>query len=203
MIQNNCKIIGLTGGIASGKSTVSNILKDKGYKIIDADIIAREIIEINKPAYKDIINFFGDSIINKDKTINREELGNIVFSDSDSLKILNNITHPYIYKSMKEYIKKYCDKNILFLDIPLLFEEIDEIKKYSIGFDEIWLVYTDEDRQIKRLIKRDNFTRDEAKERIQTQMSMEEKINLSSKVIDNRKDILNLKENVERLLKDL
>src|SRR5699024_4215946 len=144
MIQNNCKIIGLTGGIASGKSTVSNILKDKGYKIIDADIIAREIIEINKPAYKDIINFFGDSIINKDKTINREELGNIVFSDSDSLKILNNITHPYIYKSMKEYIKKYCDKNILFLDIPLLFEEIDEIKKYSIGFDEIWLVYTDE-----------------------------------------------------------
>lgn len=203
MIQNNCKIIGLTGGIASGKSTVSNILRKKGYKIIDADIIAREIVEVGEPAYKEIVKFFSKSILNKDKTINREKLGNIVFSDKNLLTKLNNITHPYIYKSIKNYIKRYCSNNILFLDIALLFEEFDKIKEYNILFNEIWLVYVDKETQIKRLIKRNNHTKEEAKRRIETQMPMKEKLIKSTRIIDNREDILTLEKNIEELLKEL
>lgn len=203
MIQNNSKIIGLTGGIASGKSTVSNILKSKGYKIIDADIIAREVVEIGKPAYKEIVEYFGKTILNKDYTIDRKKLGSIVFTDNKLLKKLNNITHPYIFKHIKEYIDENSEENVIFLDIALLFEELDKIKKHNILLDEIWLVYIGKDTQIERLMKRNNYTMKEAKQRIEAQISMEEKYKKADRIIDNRRSILDLENNIEKMLKDL
>lgn len=204
MIQNKCKIIGLTGGIASGKSTVSHILRKKGYRIIDADIIAREVVQLGQPAYKEIVDFFGKSILNKDKTINRKKLGRLVFSDKQLLKKLNKISHPYIYKSIKDHIKKYSkDNKILFLDIALLIEELDKIKDHNILFDEIWLVYVDRETQLKRLIERNNYTIEEAKQRIESQMPLEEKLSQASRIIDNRQDKQGLEKDVEKLLKEL
>lgn len=203
MILSNCKIIGLTGGIATGKSTVSSILKDKGYIVIDADTIAREIVKVDKPAYGKIVEFFGESILNEDKTINRKQLGDIVFSDRDMLQALNHITHPYIFKDMKKALDKYGNNNILILDIPLLFEELKEINKYGILFDEIWLVYADEKTQIERLMKRDKFTKSQALNRIKAQMPIEDKVNQATRIIDNRGNIRKLEKNIERLLKDL
>lgn len=203
MILTNRKIIGLTGAIASGKSTVSSILKEKGYRVIDADIIAREIVEINKPAYKEIVNSFGASIVKKDKSINRQKLGEMVFSDGKSLQKLNEITHPHIFRTIKEDIERYSNENIIFLDIPLLFEEFNELRKHKIFFDEIWLVYIDEKTQIERLMKRNKFTFKQAKKRIQTQMPLEDKVNKSTRIIDNRGDTLELEKNIEILLKEL
>lgn len=203
MIHTNCKIIGLTGGIASGKSTVSKILKQKGYTVIDADIIAREIVKVNRPAYKEIIEYFGPSIRAKDKSINRQKLGEIVFSDKGLLQKLNDITHPYIFQAIKKDIKKYCNSDIIFLDIPLLIEEFRELKKHGIYFDEIWLVYVDEGTQLERLVKRNKFTIDEAKSRIHAQMPMKDKINQSTRIIDNTGSKRELKTSIESLLKDL
>src|SRR5690554_3279131 len=115
MIHTSCKIIGLTGGIASGKSTVSSMLVDKGFIVIDADKISREIVEIGRPAYNKLLEFFGPEILNEDKTINRRVLGSMVFSNEDLLKALNNITHPFIFRKIRKEIDKACkNNNIIF-----------------------------------------------------------------------------------------
>lgn len=204
MIHNKCKIIGLTGGIASGKSTASQILKDQGFQVIDADKIAREIVEINKPAYRKIIKAFGEDILKENKEINRKKLGQLVFSNPKLLKKLNKITHPFILREIKKQIDKKCERNkLIFVDIPLLFEIEKKIKKHNIIFDEIWLIYVDEYTQIKRLMKRNNFSKEEAKERIKSQLPMEIKKEKSTKIIDNRGHIETLRKNIKQLLKNL
>lgn len=203
MKLTNCKIIGLTGGIASGKSTLSLILKEKGYRIIDADLIARQVVEVNEPAYKEIVDIFGPSIIQKDKTIDRSKLGQIVFSNEELIKKLNDITHPYIFQRIKEDMEKYCEENIIFVDIPLLLEELDKINRHNIFFDEIWLVYVDESTQLERLMKRNKYTREEGQKRIKAQMPMNDKVKKATRIIDNTGDIVKLEENIEILLKEL
>lgn len=204
MIQNNCKVIGITGGISTGKSTVTNILINKGYKVIDADKIAREVVKVGKPAYIKIIEEFGKEILLDDNTINRKELGKIIFNDDKSREKLNNITHPYIFQSIKLNLKEICKEgNLIFLDIPLLFEQFHLWKRYEIEFDEIVLVYIDEEKQIKRLMERDKITRDEALKKIKTQLPMDEKRKRSSKTIDNSGDIRYLNEEIEKLLLEL
>lgn len=204
MIRSDCKIIGITGGISTGKSTVSNILRDNGYKIIDADEIAREVVKVGSPAYIKIVEEFGHRILLDDKTINRKALGNIIFNDIKSREKLNNITHPYIFESIKNNIQEICkDENIVFLDIPLLFEQFDLWKKYDILFNEIVLVYIDEETQIERLIKRDNICKEEALKKIRSQIPIDEKKIRSSKTIDNSGDFKYLKEQIEKLLLEL
>lgn len=204
MIQNNCKVIGVTGGIATGKSTVSNILIKKGYKVIDADEIAREVVKVGNSAYIKIVEEFGEEILLDDNTINRRELGEIIFNNDKAREKLNNITHPYIFKSIKSNLENICkDENIIFLDIPLLFEQFHLWKRYEIVFDEIVLVYIDEDTQIERLIKRDNITRDEALKKIRAQLPMDKKRKRSSKTINNSGDIKYLNEEIEKLLLEL
>lgn len=204
MMQNNCTVIGLTGGIASGKSTVSNILMEKGYEIIDADKIARKVVEVGKPAYIKIVEEFEDRILLDDKTIDRKALGHIIFKDEKLREKLNNITHPYIFESIKLNLGRICmEENIVFLDIPLLFEQLDLWKRYDILFDEILLIYVDEDTQVERLIKRDNISREEALNRMKSQLPMGEKKTRSSKTIDNSGDIKYLNEQIEKLLLEL
>ena len=204
MTQNNIKIIGLTGGIASGKSTVSNILIQKGYDLIDADIIAREVVKIGEPAYIKIIERFGSEILLNNKKINRKMLGQIIFSSNEKREELNNIIHPFIFKSIKEKLNKLSrEGNIVFLDIPLLFEQFDLWKKYDIEFDEIILVYLNMEDQIVRLKKRDNISEKEALSKIGSQISMDEKLKKASKTIDNSGDIQYLNEQIEKMLLEL
>jgi len=204
MIPINCKIIGLTGGIASGKSSLSSILIEKEFQVIDADKIAREVVQINKPAYKDIIDYFGRAILNKNGTINRKKLGMLVFSDNNLLKTLNQITHPYIYEEIKKRIRKLCNQHyVIFIDIPLLFEEHDNIRKHKIIFDEIWLIYVDRKTQLKRLMERDSLSIDQANKRIDAQMSLEDKRLKATRVIDNRGSKSELLKNIDKELERL
>ncbi len=181
------KIVGLTGGIACGKSTVSKILKDLGAFIIDADMVAREVVRPGENAYKNILIRFGSGILNQDGTLNRKALGNIIFNDRYKLMLLNNITHPEIRRAVIDKLKKVKDEdkyNVIIIDAALLLEaKMDDI------VDEVWLVYADLGTQIQRLVKRDNMTEKEARMRINSQMPVEEKMKRSDKIIDNSGDI--------------
>ena len=204
MTQNKCKVIGLTGGIASGKTTVSNILIGKGYDIIDADLIAREVVEVGTSAYYKIVESFGHEILLKDKTINRKSLGKIIFNDEKSREILNNITHPFIFESIKIKLLERCEEGkIIFLDIPLLFEQYDLWKEFGIEFDEIVLVYLNNEDQIERLKKRDNISEEEALVKIKSQLPIDEKLKRASKTIDNSGDVQQLNDQIEKLLFEL
>lgn len=202
MKQNKSTIIGLTGGISTGKSTVSSILDEKGFKIIDADKIARNVVEKGKDAYFKIIEYFGKDILSTDGDIDRKALGNIIFNDKNLRESLNSITHPYIFKEIKNQIENMAKNNsIIFLDVPLLFEQYRLWREYSIEFNEIWLVYCDKDTQINRLMKRDDISKEEAEKKINSQMSLDKKKTMSSKTIDNSKDLGYLKKQIEELLK--
>ncbi len=204
MTLNNCILIGLTGGISTGKSTVSKIIMEKGYPLIDADKIAREVVEINKPAYIKIVDEFGEYILLDDKSIDRKALGKIIFSNKEYREKLNNIIHPYIFEAIKLKIDELSPKRkVVFLDIPLLFEQYDLWQEYNITFDEIWLVYLDKDTQIERLMKRDGISKEEALIKIESQMDIEYKKTRSSKTIDNAGDIEHLRKQVDKLLKRL
>lgn len=202
MKQNKSTIIGLTGGISTGKSTVSSILDEKGFKIIDADKIARNVVEKGKDAYFKIIEYYGKDILSTDGDIDRKALGNIIFNDKNLRESLNSITHPYIFKEIKNQIENMAKNNsIIFLDVPLLFEQYRLWREYSIEFNEIWLVYCDKDTQINRLMKRDDISKEEAEKKINSQMSLDKKKTMSSKTIDNSKDLGYLKKQIEELLK--
>lgn len=204
MTQNKCKVIGLTGGIASGKTTVSNILIGKGYDIIDADLIAREVVEVGTSAYYKIVEVFGHEILLKDKTINRRSLGKIIFNDKKSREKLNNITHPIILETIKIKLLERCEEGkIIFLDIPLLFEQYDLWKEFGIEFDEIVLVYLNNEDQIERLKKRDNISEEEALVKIKSQLPIDEKLKRASKTIDNSGDVQQLNDQIEKLLFEL
>lgn len=201
MIQNKVKIIGLTGGIGTGKSTVSKIIKDRGFPVIDADLIAREVVNIGETAYFEIVESFGKQILNDDGSIDRKKLGNIVFGDVNSRLNLNNIVHPQITKKIKEEILLYSSfNNIIFLDIPLLIEELENFNKSGIFFDEIWLVYADEKTQLNRVIERDNTDSESAVSRIKSQMPISEKLKYADIIIDNTGNLEKLINNVNKAL---
>ena len=203
MKQNKAKVIRLTGGIATGKSTVSNILKNKGFKIIDADKIARDIVNVGNPAYEDIVNYFGRDILNKDKTINRESLGEKIFNDEKLRAKLNSITHPYIIEKIKSEIKLYSNEEIVVLDVPLLIEVLDSFKERDININKIWIVYCDEKTQIKRLMDRNKLGHESALKRIKSQLSIEEKLKFADTIIDNTKDVDTLVKNIDKALEEM
>lgn len=197
--MNQNKIIGLTGSISSGKSQVSNYLREKGEKVIDADLIARDVVDLESVKEK-IKKAFGDNIYINDK-LDRKALAEIVFRDEEKRQVLNEIEHPEIYRIILEEVKK--SKGRVFVDIPLLFESEELNKKYNLNFDEIWLVYVDKKEQVKRLMKRDDISEDFALEKINSQMSLEEKKKLADLVIDNSRDLEDTFRQVEENLKRL
>jgi len=180
------KIIGLTGSIATGKSFVSSIIKNElNYPLIDADKLAREVVEINKPAYLEIVENFGEKILNEDKALNRKALREIIFNDIEKRKLLNEITHKYIRQEFLKKVEIYKSQNkeIIFYDVPLLFEA-----KIENQFYKIVLVYTPQEVQIKRLMKRDKISVKEAENTINNQISIEDKKNKSDFIIDNTRE---------------
>ncbi len=175
------KIIGLTGGIACGKSTVSAYLRQKGAYIIDGDAIAKELSVPGKSIWKAYVEHFGNKILNSDNTLNRRLIGQIVFTDESEKMWMNNTMHPLIKQAIIEKIEKYKqDKvKVVVLDIPLLYEA--NWDKFA---DEVWVVRIDKQLQIERIQNRDKLTQKEAISRIEAQMPVEEKAKRADVVID-------------------
>lgn len=174
--------IGLTGGIASGKTTVSKMIQDAGIPVIDADLYAREVVKPGEGAYLKIVDHFGDGILHGDGTIDRKKLGAIIFNDEKERDTLNGIVHPAVRKKMNDRKSSYREegRSVVVLDIPLLFES--ELQK---TVDKILLVYVNENTQLKRLMERDGSTNEEALSRIRSQIPLEKKRAAADAVIDN------------------
>lgn len=195
------KIYGLTGGIAAGKSTVLKMFKDHGFIIFDADSFAREVVIPNSIGLKQIVEQFGDQVLNADGTLNRAKLGSIVFSDSSELEKLNHITRPLIKEKILQtiaLIKKSTSKRIAIFEIQLLFEG-----GYEDYFDGTISLYERPEIQLARLMKRNNLTEKVALDRINSQMSMDEKKRRADFVIDNSGDLTQLKQEFEKLMSQL
>ena len=186
--------IALTGGIASGKSTVCNLFKLHGFLTIDADKIAHKLLDIH---YIEIEKMFGEEYI-LDKKVLRKKLGQIIFSNKDEKLKLENFIHPLIKKEIvKEAMVFEKAKKTYFIDIPLFFETMNYPISRSLT------VYTPFDIQIIRLMKRDKISQNEAKLKISNQMDIEEKKKLATYVIDNSKDLKNLQNEVEKIIGDV
>ena len=170
--------IGITGSIACGKSTVSNYLIAKGYTIIDADKLGHVALTSDDVKRK-LAEKFGDEILENNE-ISREKLGKLVFGNDDNLKILNSIIHPKIKELILKLQEEHKDKNLVFLDIALLYEAnfVDLVEKVAV-------VYVDEDVQLERLMTRNTLSKEEAIKRIESQMSPREKAALGDFVINN------------------
>ncbi|QYR64005.1 dephospho-CoA kinase [Fusobacterium animalis] len=184
-------IIGLTGGIASGKSTVSKYLAEKGFKVYDADKIAKNISE-EKYVQEEIIATFGDKILDKNGNVDRKKLKEIVFENKDKLEKLNGIIHPKVIDFYKKLKEKNIDEVIIF-DVPLLFESgLDKI------CDKILVVISDYEVQLDRIVERDKIDRELASKIVKAQLSNEERIKKADVVIENNSNLEDLFEKVER-----
>ncbi|MED4345874.1 dephospho-CoA kinase [Heyndrickxia coagulans] len=193
------KIIGLTGGIASGKSTVSKMLKAKGFTIVDADIAARKVVEPGEPAYEQIIEAFGEGILLEDLTIDRKKLGALIFADEALRMKLNSIVHPAVRAWMTREKDRAIEngEKTVFLDIPLLFES-----RLTYMVERTILVYVDEETQLKRLMARNGLSEKEAQIRIRAQMPLSEKKALADAVIDNNGSPEETKQQLEKIVSD-
>ncbi len=176
-------ILGLTGGIATGKSTVGRFFESQGIPVVDADKGARQVMEPGQAAYHAVVKTFGQEILKEDRTIDRTRLGAIVFNDPAKLSKLNETVHSHVLNWIKEEKDKLIKAGhpLVVLDIPLL---------YEIGFenevDAVMVIYVDPETQLKRLMKRDNLSENEAKIRIAAQASIDSKAEKADIVIDNR-----------------
>lgn len=201
MKLNSFITIGITGGIATGKSTVSQIIQEQGYTVIDSDKIARDVVSKNSKGLKRVIDEFGENLLNDDGTLNRVELGNLVFNNEEKRELLNKILHPLIRESIIEKIKEVTNtSSVVFVDVPLLFELRDDLEKAGIVFQEVWLVYISKEKQIKRLMERNDFSLEQAVKRIESQKDIEEKRKLADRIIDNSGNIENTRIQVIQLL---
>lgn len=191
------KIIGLTGGIATGKSQVSSILSELGAMVIDADIVAREVVQKGLPAWQQLKDTFGEEYFLSNGELNRRKLGQLVFSHPDELAKLNSITHPAIKAKIEERIndlKVQGYNGIVVVDAALLLEA-----GWETMVDQVWVVDAPMEKRIERIMKRDNLTRDQALSRINSQMSQQERIAKADKIIYNNSNIDSLKEQVLRI----
>lgn len=191
-------LIGLTGGISCGKSTVSKKLEEFGYVILDTDKIAREIVEKGTSTLRIIESVFGKEILNEDGTLNRKKLGDIVFNNKNQMKRLDSIMNKSIFNYIHRilYKNKSTEQKIV-IDCAVLFEK--EMDK-EFNFDQIWVVDVNEETQLERLMMRNNFTKDEALARINSQMSRQERLKHADVILDNTRDEEHLIRQINKLL---
>lgn len=192
--------LGLTGGIASGKSTADEFFEKKKIPIIDSDLIAHKIMEIGQNGYKAVVDYFGTDILNDDQTINRRKLGGIVFNDKAKLKKLNELTHPLVHQEIKQQMARYRanQEKLVVIDVPLLFES---------GFESlcngVLVISITPELQIERLMKRNAFTKKEAIARINNQMPLSEKEKRATYVVANTGTIDDLEKKLSDLLQEI
>lgn len=190
-------VVGLTGGIASGKSTVSNMLKEMNITVIDADVESRLAVQCGEPAYTQIVSSFGPKILLPNGEIDRQKLGSIIFHNEQKRRLLNQIVHPEVRRRMN--LKKDAavtkGEKLIILDIPLLFES-----KLTNMVDQTLLVFVERSIQLTRLMSRSHLSKDEAEARIQSQMPLFEKISLADIVINNNGTLAETKSQLEEIL---
>ena len=193
--------VGLTGGIACGKSTVAKMFVSRGAHLIDFDRLTHEAQEPGKPAWQKIVDYFGREILQPDKKIDRIKLGNIVFADKKKLSKLGKIVHPLIYQEWEARLEKIGKKEkhaIVLSDVPLLFEG-----KMQYFFDLTMVVLVSQEDQINRLMKRNGWSREEAQKRLNSQMPVSEKIALADIVIDNKGTVADTERKVNEIWQEL
>jgi len=193
-------VIGLTGGIATGKSTVSKMFSEHGIPVIDTDLIARDILKVGTKAYDEVLEKFPVSIILTNNEISRKKLAEVIFRDKEKRDELNNIIHPKVREIVLHDLEGYKsdDKKIVIVDVPLLFES-----KFDEVVDKVIVVYTTKENQLMRLIDRDIITEEYALSKIDSQMSLDEKIERADFLIDNSKSIIETKKDFLRIMKEI
>jgi len=176
-------VAGLTGGIATGKSTVAGFFRSAGAALIDADRIAFDAVQKGMPAWREIVSHFGNEVLLEDGQIDRALLGEIIFNDRSHKEVLDRIVHPAVFRQIEEnlnVLEKNSPESVVIVDIPLLIETGSHR-----GMDEVIVVYVPEHVQIERLLSRDNISEEAALARIRSQMSIEDKKAYASIVIEN------------------
>lgn len=193
-------VVGLTGGIATGKSTVARMFEELGAAVVSADVVARQVVEPGEPAWGEIKDTFGEEVLAADGTLDRRALGAVVFGDEEARRRLEAITHPRIRERMRRQIDELAGRGLVVIaEIPLLFESAPA----RALVDETVVVYVDEDVQEARLMERDGFSRAEARARMAAQKPLAEKAALADWVIDNGRGLEETKAQVERLWRRL
>ena len=193
------KIIGITGGIASGKSTVTNYLRQKGYQVIDADQVVHELQAKGGKLYQALVSWLGSAILNEAGELDRPKLSQLIFSSQENLakssQLQNNIIRKELANRRDQLAKT---EETFFMDIPLLFEQ-----DYADWFDEAWLVYVNPETQIKRLKARNGYSQEEAQQRLASQMKLEDKVPYADFVIKNDGNLEELIEQIDKKLRRL
>jgi len=195
--KTNCLLLGVTGGIASGKTVVAGMLGAMGAKTIDFDILAREVVEPKKPAWKDIVGFFGEEVLMKDNTLDRKKLSEIVFNDPKKRKKLESFIHPVIGTEFASRVKKIAKKDkeaIIQAVVPLLLEE-----KMQDLFHKLLVVHVPKAIQIDRLMARDKISSEKAEKILSSQLPIDEKVKFADFVIHNDRTLDRTREQVEKL----
>ncbi len=194
------KWIGLTGGIATGKSTVAKMIRDLGLPVIDADSLAREVVMPKSPGLAAVVEAFGPAILLPDQSLDRSKLGHIVFADPAQRERLEKILHPLIQERKNSERRRLENEGaeIAFYDVPLLFE-----KNLEKDFDKTVLVYCSRDEQIQRLVQRSQMSVAEAELRLQSQLPIDDKIKRADYVIFNREGLSELSANTSAVVKEL
>jgi len=197
----NRLLLGVTGSVATGKSTVAKMLEELGAPIIDFDILSRVVVEPGKPAYKDIVSFFGEQVLLEDKTLDREKLREVVFQDMEKRKKLESFIHPKIGELFLELVEKYAkgkERIIIQVVIPLLIET-----HMQAMFENLLMVYAPEEVQLKRLVERDNNSEELAMSIIRSQLPVEEKKGYCDMVVDNSGSLEETRKQVEEIWEKL
>ena len=199
--SDNRLLVGITGGIATGKTTVANLLMELGVPHIDYDLLARKVVEPGEAAWEDILAHFGSQILNADQSVDRKKLGSIVFQDAEKRRKLESFTHPRIHeqfvKQVHEIVKKFPG-SIIQVSIPLMIEQ-----NLQYMFHKLVVVYVSEEQQIERLMVRDRMSEAAARVILDAQLPIEEKVGYADYVIQNGGSIEDTKKQVEELLKTL
>ena len=194
-------LVGLTGGVATGKSTVAKMFKQYGAVVIDADELAHDAVKPDKPAWHQIVKAFGKAVLNPDQTLNRRELGVLVFGNRAKLRQLERIIHPRVAREQQRLVRRIAKRNphtVVIYEVPLLFEAgVDK------RVDTTIVVTADRDTQIARLKKRNGFSRAEAIRRIRSQMPLAKKIQRADHVLNGTFPRPSLRKQVGQLFKNL
>jgi len=199
--KDNRLLLGVTGGIATGKTTVVRMLEELGAPVIDFDVLARDVVEPDKPAWQEIVAYFGEQVLREDRQLDRKKLSDIVFRDIEKRKKLESFTHPRIHAEFMAQLGEIVGKDpdaIVQVDIPLLIEN-----NLQYLFHKTLVVYIPKEMQIDRLVKRDKISKEEATDRLKAQLPIDEKVGYADFVIHNDKSLQETKKQVEKLWKTL
>ena len=193
------KIIGITGGIASGKSTVTEFLRQKGFQVVDADVVVHQLQKPDGRLYQVLVEHFGEKILIENGELNRPLLASLIFSNPEEQEWSKRTQGEIIREELAALRNQFAQTEALFfMDIPLLFEQ-----NYASWFDETWLVYVNRDVQLERLMKRDQISKEAAESRLNSQWPLERKISLSSHSLDNNGNQEQLIAQVIQLLEEM